>query len=269
MTTYQNLLDFANQRLSSITEESSLEAEILLLECFNLSKSQFILCKSDVIQDECRIDQFHHLVSERETGRPLAYVLGHWYFLGSKYVIEPGILVPRPETELLVEEAIKQLEILSKQYHYNEISVLELGFGSGIITIECAKRFPNISFRAWDISDVAYRVAIKNADRFSCSNIMWKQGDFFDDADVWEPLIHADKPTLLLSNPPYIPSKDIEQLDAVVKDFEPREALDGGDLGMDIIEKLINVSHLGRQIIFIGEIGFDQRQYIQKNIITI
>ena len=258
MITYRACLNHIKGALRSVTDEADIEAEILLFDTFKLTKSKFFLIQDRLISDMSLYSTLDALLKERLTGKPLAYVLGYWDFFGSRYFVDPGVLVPRPETELLVEHALAILELLTRKYKQSDITVLELGVGTGIVSIEIAKRYPDCFFHGWDISDTAINLAKRNASHFSCNQIKFHHGDFFGDHTVYNDFLMSEKPTLFLSNPPYIPTHDIETLDSVVKDFEPLEALDGGVDGLAIYKQCLDLISKGHNISFAFEIGVNQ-----------
>lgn len=264
MITYRACLNHIKDALRSVTDEADIEAEILLFDTFQLTKSKFFLIQDNMISDMSLYNTVDTLLKERLTGKPLAYVLGYWDFFGSRYFVDPGVLVPRPETELLVEHALATLERLMSDYKQSDITVLELGVGTGIMSIEIAKRYPDCTFHGWDISDTAINLAKRNASHFLCNQIMFYHGDFFGDHAVYNDILMSEKPVLFLSNPPYIPTHDIATLDSVVKDFEPLEALDGGADGLDIYRQCLDLISKGHNMSFAFEIGVNQRLALSK-----
>jgi release factor glutamine methyltransferase len=144
--TYRACLNHIKDALRSVTDEADIEAEILLFDTFKLTKSKFFLIQDNSISDMTLYSTLDTLLKERLIGKPLAYVLGYWDFFGSRYFVDPGVLVPRPETELLVEHALAILDRLTHKYRQSDITVLELGVGTGIVSIEIAKRYPDCIF---------------------------------------------------------------------------------------------------------------------------
>jgi release factor glutamine methyltransferase len=159
--TYRACLNHIKDALRSVTDEADIEAEILLFDTFKLTKSKFFLIQDNSISDMTLYSTLDTLLKERLIGKPLAYVLGYWDFFGSRYFVDPGVLVPRPETELLVEHALAILDRLTHKYRQSDITVLELGVGTGIVSIEIAKRYPDCIFHGWDISDTAMKDAVR------------------------------------------------------------------------------------------------------------
>jgi release factor glutamine methyltransferase len=179
--------------------------------------------------DPNELTLIRELLKRRALHEPIQYILGVREFFGHSFKVGPGVLIPRPETEQLVELAIQHLKSIPEENR----SVLDLGTGSGCIAISIAKALP-CQIWAIDISDIALQIAQENASNLGISSIHWRSGNWFD----------ALKPpdigqfTLILSNPPYIPISEKAQLEPQVRDFEPNEALFGGETGIEAYEKL-------------------------------
>ncbi len=192
----------------------------------------------------------------------MAYALGQWEFRESVYKVGPGVLIPRPETELLIESAMDFLE--QHQWEDSGFIGIELGTGSGIISIELAKKYPKTAFYSWEKSKTAYRYASINKTHHRTENLTLHLGNFFHQKSLWEPLFHTGKPVLFLSNPPYIPTEDIKHLDAHVKNFEPKTALDGGKSGLVFYKKIVQQLCEFENTGFVMEIGIHQEQLLRS-----
>ena len=168
-------------------------------------------------------------LKRRALHEPIQYILGVREFFGHSFKVGPGVLIPRPETEQLVELAIEYLKGIPEE---NRL-VLDLGTGSGCIAISLAKAIPCWVW-AVDISDKALGIARENADNLGVNVIQWRLGSWFS------ALKDEDLPQfqLILSNPPYIPLGEKAQLEEQVRDFEPNEALFGGESGLEAYESL-------------------------------
>ena len=167
------------------------------------------------------------MLERRETREPLAYILGEKEFYGLKFQVDRRVLIPRPETELLVDLCID----FCREYQPNSPNICDIGTGSGVIAISIAKQLPTARVRAIDISDSALELAKQNADEhdveidFTVRDVTLKQsGTEFG---------------IVVSNPPYIRSDVLFSLEPEVRDWEPRLALDGGFDGMKVLEPLI------------------------------
>ncbi|MAQ65054.1 MAG: hypothetical protein CL503_07115 [Actinobacteria bacterium] len=215
-------------------DSAEFEVECLLKFYFKFSSVDFVNYLQMIISN----DQYAAcmaLVKRRVAAEPLDYIIGNSQFMGRFYDVGPGVLIPRPETELLVQEA----QCLIPHYFSSSFTGLECGFGSGIISIELALSFPTSSWLSFDISKDAFHYASTNAAHYQVNSIDWKQLSFFDSKSLWQ---DSDQPLFLVSNPPYIPTKDLDSLDKSVKDFEPLIALDGGELGLNIYRSIFSLS---------------------------
>ncbi len=168
-------------------------------------------------------------LKRRTLNEPIQYILGVREFFGHSFNVRPGVLIPRPETEQLVELAIQHLKGISEE---NRL-VVDLGTGSGCIAISIAKALP-CQIWAIDISETALQIAQENALNLGILSIQWRRGDWFEALNASDIAQFA----LILSNPPYIPIGEKAQLEPQVRDFEPNEALFGGESGIEAYEKL-------------------------------
>ena len=194
---------------------------------------------------------FQHLVSERAKRVPLAYVLGTQPFMGLEIIVTRDALIPRPETEEVVGEAIRLLEPKAQQ----GLNVIEIGTGTGCIALALSKEFPRATVYATDISPDALKLALHNAEVNHCS-----RGIRFIKENLFKPESSPQKwADMVISNPPYIPSADIPKLQPEVLN-EPFMALDGGKDGLDAIKAIIATAprflRPGGHIVL--EIGSDQ-----------
>ena len=224
------------------------EAEARQLACHVLSCSPAFLAAhaEDEVDDKVLLASAA-LINERCKGRPLQYVLGTANFYGIDLAVDERVLIPRPETELLAEEAIAEL----KKRPFPK--VLDLCTGSGAIAAAVAANVPNVKVIAAELSPKAFMLARVNLRPYGSVKVL--RGDLF--AALPEDELPFDA---ILSNPPYIPSEVIPTLSREVKDYEPAIALDGGTDGLDIIKRIIEEApgHLKPQGLLLMEIGFDQ-----------
>ena len=219
-----------------------LDAELLLAHLLQCSRIDLYTDHESKISPK-DLARFKELIQRRADREPLQYIVGATEFWGLKVRVTPDVLIPRPETELLVEEALKILNPPNpplKKGGEGGFSVLDIGTGSGCIAIALAKALPNAKIFGTDISKQALDLARDNAARndvadrveFCLADIApWKtfqaQGRTFD---------------LIVSNAPYIPTADFPNLQPEVRDFEPRKALDGGVDGLEIIRRVLEES---------------------------
>lgn len=206
-------------------ENSGFDARCLMEYVLNVSQTKYMLIRDKAIDAKKEV-QYLSLIRRRVSGEPLQYILGKWDFMDSSFYVGEGVLIPRPETELLVDYAIKFLK--NKK---NPI-VFDLCSGSGCIAISVAKAVKGSTVYAVEKSDKAFDFLMKNIKLNSAKNVKAIKGDITDNK-----LLDAIEPDLILSNPPYIPSDEIDYLQSEVK-REPRMALDGGQDGYDFYRVL-------------------------------
>lgn len=227
-------------------DNARLETEWMLAAALDIRRIDLYLQFEKVLSDE-QVESFRGLVRQRLSGRPLQYITGEAGFRLLDLTVDERVLVPRPETEILVEEALRAIDGGGP-----DGSVLDIGCGSGAIAISVAHERPAVRVLATDISSDALAVARGNAERHGVSDrVGFVCGDLLDP-------IHTDaRFDLIVSNPPYIEHADIEALQPEVRDFEPHLALDGGADGLDVIRRLAVASgaHLlpgGRLLVEVG-----------------
>ena len=201
-----------------------LDSEILLSKTLNRSREE-ILVNLDKNINEKKISLFREYLKRRSKNEPIAYILEEKEFWSKKFKVSKDTLIPRPETELLVDK-------LLKIYRGKKISILDIGTGSGCIIISLMSELNKSIGTGIDISKKAILIAKKNATKYNLSNRIKFLNKSFENL--------VDKRyDLIVSNPPYIESKDIKNLSDDIKKFEPRMALDGGNDGLDLIKKVI------------------------------
>lgn len=236
-----------------------LNAELLLASSMNISREKlYVQLQSQMPEEERR--GLEGLIRRRISGEPLQYILGHQEFWSIDLKVDPYVLIPRPETEVLVAAG---LSILLKIASNKIPSVLELGTGSGAITIALAREAGDVSFIATDISTDALRVAEENARSVGVLNkIEFVKGDLF------KPLPIKETFDLILSNPPYIRRSEWKGLMREVRDYEPRIALDGGEDGLDFYRKMISQapSYLKNKGWLLMEVGSGQADRVSEMI---
>jgi release factor glutamine methyltransferase len=230
-------------------KSARLDAELLLGEALGLDRIKLIV-EAERPLAEGELGRYRDLIKRRRVGEPIAYILGRREFYALPMVVDRRVLIPRPDTEVLVETA---LNATRAEHLYGRM--LDLCTGSGCVAIAFAKERPTWRVTAVDVSPDAASVARVNVQRAGVvHNLAVLEGDLF------APLPADARFELITANPPYIPSGDIAGLDADVRDFEPRLALDGGDDGLEITRRLI--AEAGRYLTAGGllalEGGFDQ-----------
>ena len=198
-----------------------LEAELLLSYVLGLDRVQLIVQSQKPLAD-AELMRFRQAIVRRRSGEPLAYIVGHREFYGRRFSVDRRVLIPRPDTEILVETA---LSLTKHRALFGR--ALDVCTGSGIVAISFAKARPTWQVTATDLSEEALSVARKNA---LAHGALW--GMRFLPGDLFSPLAQGERFEIILSNPPYIPDGEIAALDAHVRDFEPTMALAGGTDGL-------------------------------------
>ena len=215
----------ARQSLAGKGENPGLEAQVLLAHSLSQPRS-WVLSHPEFTLSQAQREQLTTLLAQRQQGEPLPYLIGHWEFYGLDFAVNPNVLIPRPETELLVEQALDW----SRQQH-RSLQVADVGTGSGCIAVSLVKNNPQLKIVGVDISRPALQAAQQNIARHGVQS----QVDLLQ-ADL---LQACPGPfDLLCANLPYIPSKMLIGLDVV--HYEPRLALDGGPDGLRLVEKLLS-----------------------------
>jgi release factor glutamine methyltransferase len=232
-----------------------LDAELMLSHSMHLGREElFLRLRGRVIEEERKT--LESLVRRRASGEPLQYMLGHQEFWSIDLKVDPRVLIPRPETEHLVEEALSILVKISSQ---NIPSVLELGTGSGAIAISLAKEVRNIFIVATDLSEDALMVARENAKRTGvCDRIRFVKGDLLG------PFRSGGAFDLILSNPPYLSDSEIRDLSREAKDHEPVMALSGGEDGLAFYRRLVSQAplYLKEEGWLLLEVGIHQAGHV-------
>lgn len=227
------------------------DAWLLSEYCLGINKQKYYMDMNIQIEDaDC--EKYMKYVEKRKSHIPLQHITGEQEFMGLTFHVNEHVLIPRQDTELLVEKAIKAVEKVKRARGINdEIKVLDMCTGSGCIAISVAKLCENTKVTAVDISEEALEVAKKNA----CNNsveIEFIQSDLFENV--------GGKYDVILSNPPYIPTKIIDTLEEEVKSHEPLRALDGDEDGLSFYRKISEEAfrYLKEDGYLIYEVGHDQ-----------
>ena len=231
-----------------------LDSEILLSKCLNTSREKILINSEQKINKRALAD-FNEYLARRSKREPIAYLLGEKEFWSKKFLVNKDTLIPRPETELLVEKLVSI-------YKKRRITILDIGTGTGCIIISLLGDLKNSTGIAVDISEKAIVVAKKNAYKFKLSDRIKFFNKSFED-------LYGEKFDLIVSNPPYIKRNDFKNLTDDIKNFEPRMALDGGNDGLDLIKKVIYKS---KKILKINgtlalEFGNEQLNKVSKILI--
>lgn len=239
-------------------ENPRLDAEILLGYVLNKERI-FLYVHFDQPLDSEELAKFKECIKKRAMKMPVAYITGVREFMGLDFKVTEATLIPRPDTEILVETAMERLGKIAGNEAGTGKCFADLGTGSGAICLSILNYMKEIEAVTVDISPKAIAVAKENAEKFAVSDrIEFLEGDFL------KPLENKGKFTAILSNPPYIPKQDILGLESDVKDFEPIGALDGGIDGLDFYRQLLvkSANYIEDGGFLAIEIGINQSQAI-------
>ena len=242
----EDLLFFAKQHVHSD------HAKILLAELLNKNPLELLTCLDEVVEDDL-VEIYKKEIEALKTGKPIQYVIGNVNFYGDKFYVNENVLIPRFETEELVENTINYVNEIFKE----PIDIIDLGTGSGVIGLTLEKKVSTNSVDLVDISEKALEVTHKNCEKFnSKANIIL--------SDMFDNIPNTNKYDLVISNPPYI--KTDEEIEEIVKNNEPHIALYGGEDGLDFYKKILYSvkPYLKEKSIIAFEIGYTQAEDIKK-----
>lgn len=267
--TLGQLLEAGAERLSQKQiAEAELDARYLLLAVTGISPAMFLIKRGQQADMETE-QRFFELIRQREARIPLQHILGTQEFMGLEFLVSPDVLIPRQDTETLVERVLEDEKRFRADWKEGaERSLLDMCTGSGCIGLSLAilGDFKNVT--AADISPKALAVARKNAERLLAEAVRKevKPDVQFVESDLFEQIPKDSRFDVIVSNPPYIPSRVIEELDPEVKDHEPRLALDGTEDGLAFYRRLAAECgaflNPGGRIYF--EIGYDQGAAVKE-----
>ncbi len=231
-----NILQAAN------IDEASVKARIILREVANMSVEDMLLDRE--VKDEQKVLDFARKMAQ--TKAPLQHLLGYWYFMGEKFIVSENTLIPREETEFLVNCAIEKINKIKK----DTLQVLDIGTGSGCIACMIAKNAPQAEVLGVDISSDALQVALENAQKLDLiKKVVFRKSDLFS------ALREGEKFDVVVSNPPYISEDDYKNLDSTVRDFEPKSALLAKENGLEFYKKIIKQA--AKYVNYGGYIAFE------------
>ena len=249
----EELLKLGINELNNINE-ASLKVKMILSYILREDKSYLIIHNDREISGK-EYKEFLNAIQRLKQGEPVQYIIGKTEFYGLEFNVTPDVLIPQPDTEILVEEVI---DIYNENYNVKnkKVNILDLCTGSGAIAVSLKKNLSNVELFASDISLKALDIARKNAIQNN-TNIDFIESDLFENIDK--------KFDIIVSNPPYIEREVLETLSEEVK-HEPVLALDGGEDGLDFYRKVIKDSknYLKENGILALEIGFDQKEAVME-----
>jgi len=242
----EEIVKQASNRLKKENINShQLDSELILSHIMDVSR-EFLILNSQLKIKKNTLKKYNFAILRRIKREPIAYITGQKEFWSENFLVNENTLVPRPETELMIYRVLKF-------FKNRTINVLDIGTGSGCVLLSILKNLNFSRGTGIDISSKAIKVATTNAKNLNLSN-----RTHFKICDIKN--YNIGKYDLIISNPPYIPSKDIKNLSKDIIDHEPKSALDGGTDGLDLIKKVIYKSNhlLKRNGLLVIEIGFNQ-----------
>ena len=234
-------------------DNPSIEAEILALHVLAYTKLERILYANRQVSKE-EEESYNKCIAKRCSGIPLQYITNDQEFMGLSFYVDQNVLIPRQDTETLVETLLDQAKVRSFK------KIIEIGVGSGCISISLAKFLPQAQITGIDISPEALQIARKNAKANQVEDqIQWVQSNLFDKYT-------GEVVDLIVSNPPYITSKDYSELETEVKDYEPMLALEAGQDGLGFYREITKEAkkHLIKGGTLAYEIGYNQSLDVRK-----
>ena len=255
-----NALDMLRKIKEALTmsgiDNAAREAELIVSFCLGTDRA--ILYRDNPLVSRDNTLKIEEYLKRRSNREPIQYIFGFTEFCGLKIRVGPGVLIPRPETEMLAGEAIR---IISEfDVRMPDCNILDICTGSGCLALALAKEFPSAHICATDISENAMHYSITNAKLNKIANVIFLQGSLF------EPVEKTPGFDLIISNPPYIRHNDIDQLQPEIKNYEPVEALDGGEDGLSYYRTIIPAAkaYLKRSGVLMFEIGLGQSHEIKE-----
>lgn len=244
------------EELSHISDTPKLDIEILLSKALGDVDRLYIHLNLHKELTKEQLDSFNKMIQDRLKGRPIAYIVNNREFMGLDFYVEEGVLIPRPDTEPLVEEVIELVK--GKE----NLKIVDIGTGSGAITVSLAKYIKDCQVYSLDISDKALSIGLKNA----ISNEVEDKINFIKSnifSGIEDKGLELD---VIVSNPPYIRRADINTLHTQVKDYEPYIALEGGEDGLNFYRDITreSVKYLKDKGILAFEVGHDQAEDVSE-----
>ena len=238
------------------------ELELILTDIFKCSRTELYLNSRSLAFKNKELKTLEKILKDRGRLKPIQYILGHAEFMGLRLNVKKGVLIPRPETEILVETAINKVKELRLKTKDLKLKILDIGTGSGCIAISLVKFLQNTHLVAIDVSNEALNLARENARTNQVDGrIIFLESDLFNH-NFFKNDIKFD---MIVSNPPYVPTKEIGLFDAKTNS-EPRVALDGGKDGLDFYRRINKVAgrFLEGEGLLILELGYGQAEKIKE-----
>lgn len=243
----------AADKLEAVTETPRLDAEILMSHALGITRSRLLT----MLGETCDMGSFDEYIERRIASEPIAYITGEWEFFSHSFTVEPPMLVPRPETEHLIEAVLS---------HESPERILEIGTGTGCISVSIALSSASCHIISTDINPMALDLARRNASRHGVSDrIDFRLGDLFSPIEYGEEFFD-----IICSNPPYIEDGAWPDLSPVIRLYEDPRALLAGEDGLDVIRNLVSESmvYLRPGGLLAFEIGMGQYMAVEKLLCT-
>tara|TARA_Y100000590_G_scaffold317577_1_gene359265 strand:+ start:1093 stop:1935 length:843 start_codon:yes stop_codon:yes gene_type:complete len=248
----QKIINFGSNILKNkLISSHRLDSELILSEILKIKREELLIRNEELHSSQVFLD-FKKLINRRASREPMAYILEKKGFWKNNFIVDRNTLIPRPETELLIE-------LVSKKFKNKDIFILDVGTGSGCIILSLLEELKSIRGVGIDISKKAIEIAKKNAKMYK----NFKRIKFLN-RDINQ--IYNKKFDLIISNPPYISTHQIKNLSEDIKRYEPRIALNGGNDGLDVVRKVIykSKSILRKNGFLALEIGFGQHNKVSQ-----
>ena len=269
----KELIKIAERQLADAgVADAQIDAKELYCFLMGYDKTALMMHWQDVLQDN-QCEAYFALIEKRAKRQPLQHITGEQEFMGFPFKVNEHVLIPRQDTETMVEDAIEFLEkgtLRGGAYGRGKplkgsADILDLCCGSGAIGISLAKTFGKAKVVCTDVSPQALETARENASYNACKNIKFAESDMFE-APFFNGRFGKKKFDLIISNPPYIESEVIEGLEPEVKDHEPRLALDGGTDGLNFYRKIAQeaAAYLKKDGVLMMEIGCEQKDAVKE-----
>lgn len=235
--------------LSLDTNEAKFEAQLLLQNVLNVNRAWLLAHESDTLQDKIKTD-YEALLARRLIGEPIAYIFGYREFFGLNLIVTPDTLIPRPDTESLVETALDKIPLETP------FTVLDLGTGTGAVALAIAQNRPEAQVTAIDASSGALDIAKRNSNQLDLTQVDFRLSNWFS-------ALEGERFNLIVSNPPYIEQQDTHLTQGDLR-FEPMSALASGTDGLDDIRQIVDncLLHLHPQGWLMLEHGYNQAHLV-------
>jgi len=239
------------------TESPSLETQMMIAKVIEKDRLYIMLNLEEDI-DESKVEIIKTMIDKRKNSYPLQYILGEREFWSMDFKVSEGVLIPRQDTEILIEETLKKLK---DNKHKSNLKGFEIGVGSGIISITLLKEIETLTMIGVDINDKAIELTKANALKHEVNDRLC-----ILNSNLFEKINKENQFDFIISNPPYIETKVIDSLKEDIKKHEPKLALDGGEDGLDFYRAIIeqSKSYISPEGFIAFEIGYNQGEAVKK-----